>query len=83
MRATFDVVPVGKQGGWTIGDSGQPRLWWKARLKHSSSITMSDGADAREQEAQVSIYVGKETALGQTIYTGVDPRNKIQENKTI
>jgi len=66
----FEFVPVSRRlGGWSV-DDGEPRIWWRARLDTTLPILLSDGRNARELEAHVSISIGAETSVGKTLYTG-------------
>jgi hypothetical protein len=77
LRASFDVVPFGRHGGWRIGEDGRPYLWWNARVSDRSGVKLSDGKSASECETQVGIYVGDATPLGQVLYKGVNPPTPI------
>jgi len=58
------------QSGWSIGNTGAPRIWWKARMKALYPMLLSDGRDAHECEANVTISLGSQTPIGKTLYTG-------------
>jgi hypothetical protein len=66
----FEFVPVNRVSGWAIKDSGNPRIWWRARLTHDEPVLLTDKSDLREQETRVEIEIGTESPIGKTRYTG-------------
>ena len=74
----FDFVPVNRVSGWAIEDSGNPRIWWRARLTHDEPVRLTDKSDLREQETQVKIVIGTETPIGQdAVYRRKSSRGEV------
>jgi hypothetical protein len=65
------LIPIQQTYGWS-NENGKGRVWWRAKLEHSSKVRFANFSGDGEHEVQVDLVIGTASPEGKIIYNSKD-----------